>query len=126
MRRLSPPSILLAAALVLLADRAVACDTITIKNVNADKSAKIRLYDASGNFDESALETFRKTLGEGERSVVALARAIEDGTPLAAVPGAWVRNAGSIVVDASSLPPGAYAVSIQHVRGERTVRFIKE
>jgi len=38
----------------------------------------------------------------------------------------YVRNIGSIVVDASSLPPGAYAVSIQHVRGERTVRFIKE
>lgn len=77
MRRLSPPSILLAAALVLLADRAVACDTITIKNVNADKSAKIRLYDASGNFDESALETFRKTLGEGDQPVPVEARTLK-------------------------------------------------
>jgi anaerobic magnesium-protoporphyrin IX monomethyl ester cyclase len=30
--------------------------------------------------------------GEAELSIVALARALDDGTPLAAVPGSWVRN----------------------------------
>lgn len=36
--------------------------------------------------------------GEAELSIVALARALEDGTPLAAVPGSWVRDADGRVV----------------------------
>ncbi len=43
--------------------------------------------------------------GEAELSVVALARAIDEGKPLAAVPGAWVREADGRV---SQGPPGGY------------------
>jgi len=43
--------------------------------------------------------------GEAELSVLALARAIEAGTPLAAVPGAWVRHADRRVLAG---PPGGF------------------
>lgn len=56
--------------------------------------------------DETLARGFDVALtGEAERSVVALARAIEDGTPLAAVPGAWVRNADGGVTQG---PPGGF------------------
>lgn len=43
--------------------------------------------------------------GEAERSIVALARALQNGTPLAAVPGSWVREAGGRIVQGA---PGGF------------------
>ena len=101
MRRLSPPSILLAGAFLLLGERALACDTITVKNVNAAKSASIKLYDASGNFDESSLETFRKALGEGDQPVPVDARTLK----LVYKAACHFKNATVVVI--SSFRPGA-------------------